>query len=78
MGEEQKLEFPNVKSNVWEIRGCIYILSILFSPMGFLVGIYLITHTDKEYKEIGANIIQQLTLIILIIIFAMWFIPWFW
>ena len=41
-------------------RIAIYILSVIFMPVGFISGIYLITREDKEYNEIGKMIIEIL------------------
>ena len=41
-------------------RIAIYILSVIFMPMGFISGIYLITREDNEYNEIGKRIIEIL------------------
>ena len=48
-----------------KIRVFIYCLSIIFMPMGFLVGIYLITHEDEEYNKIGEMIIRILAMVLL-------------
>jgi hypothetical protein len=50
MTESQEIE-PRTKI-------VIYLLSIIFMPAGFLVGIYLITHEDKKYNAIGKMIIE--------------------
>ena len=74
MAEGPKLEFPNVKSHVWEHRWYIYILAIFFSPMGYIVAVYLTTHTDKEFNEIGTNMLKQLTILPFFVLFVLWFI----
>ena len=61
------------ESKIWENRYPIFVLALIFMPMGFLVGIYLITHKDKEYNEIGETIIRLIIYIPLCIILLMIF-----
>ncbi|HIF37379.1 MAG TPA: hypothetical protein EYQ70_03110 [Marine Group III euryarchaeote] len=51
-----------------KIKSVIYVLSIIFMPMGFLVGIYLITHKDKEYNKIGTQIFDILATVIVVLL----------
>ena len=58
----------------------IYFLSLIFMPMGFLVGIYFITHKDTQYHQIGERIIEIIGIVIatfvtlfLLIMILIWF-----
>ena len=57
----------------------IYVLSLIFMPMGFLVGIYLITHKDTQYHQIGETIIEIIggimtfVMVCFLIMFVLWF-----
>ena len=52
-------------------RIMIYVLSILFMPMGFLVGIYLITHEDTQYNRIGEMIIELIGIVLVCFVILM-------
>ena len=61
-----------------KIRVFIYCLSIIFMPMGFLVGIYLITHEEENYNIIGEMIIRLLTAVVLVFVILFIMLFWFW
>ena len=52
----------------------IYVLSILFMPMGFLVGIYFITHEDTQYNRIGEMIIELIGIVLVCFVILMFMI----
>ena len=55
-------------------RIMIYVLSILFMPMGFLVGIYFITHEDTQYNRIGEMIIELIGIVLVCFVILMFMI----